>query len=176
MKLSYAFVITFCISSFVFIPRACAEKSTNIFTESERTELSKSIQSEVKLSKDNISINQGFDIGFKILLFIISALAAGGAARISALGATPPPTWLKTTNLTLTSLTTLITVLAFTQFDFAKRQTIWNTRYQALDACTITLRFAQPDKENFLRQLEEIKRWNDYSDPSNLTASCNPKR
>jgi hypothetical protein len=177
MKLPYAFVITCCVSYFIFIPQACAQKSTNIFTESERIELSKSIQSEVKLSKKNISINQGFDIGFKIFLFAISALAAVGSAWVSTLGEekTPPP-WLKPTNLGLTTLTTLITGLAFTNFNFEKRQAIWNTRYQALDACNTALIFAQPDKENFLLQLEQIKRWDDYSNPSDLTASCNAKR
>ena len=152
---------------------ASAQDVKNSFTEAQITELAKKIQEEAKLSANNKGWNQGYDISFKLGALILSALAAVGAARISALGQTPPPTWLKTSNLALTSVTALVTAFGFTQFDFAKRHGIWEKRFYALESCETTLRFAQPDRETFLQQLEAIKKWGDYTNPSEMTASCN---
>lgn len=145
-----------------------------IFTDVQRSELTEGIKKEIKKSDDFKRVNQKYDIAFKSLLFIMSALAAIGAARVAALGdKVVPSTKLKTINLALTALVPLITALAFTQFDFSKRQEVWEKRYYALQACSYKLNYFQVNKEIFMRQLETIMQWTDSSNPRDLTASCN---
>lgn len=153
-----------------------ARDTKNTFTESQVVELAKKIQDEAKLSANYKAWNQGYDISFKVGVFILSALAAIGAARIAAPGDKPPSNRLKTTNLALTSIIALVAALGFTQFDFAKRHRIWEKRFYALESCEMMLRFAQPDREDFLRQLDAIKKWGDDKNPSEMTASCNAEQ
>ena len=131
---------------------------------------------EIPDSKENARWNQRYDIAFKILLFIVSGLSAVGAARVAALGdKEAPPLWLKTTNLALAALVPLITALAFTQFDFSKRQAVWERRYYALIACDMSIQTANPNKDAFLGSLDAILRWGDASSLNELTASCTGK-
>lgn len=172
MRITRVLLITWALLTTPFSV-ALAQEAKSSFTEAQITELAKKIQDDAKLSAKYKTWNQGYDISFKVGAFILAAFAAIGAARVSALGQTPPPTWLKTSNLALTSVTALVTGLGFTQFDFAKRHANWEKRFYALESCEMTLRFAQPDRETFLQQLEAIKKWGDYTNPSDMTASCN---
>lgn len=136
-------------------------------------ELTKSIRDDMTKSDKWVSWNQRLDIAARIVVFLLAAAAAVGAAKAASLGSDPVPPWLKMTNAALTSITTLVTAVAFTQFDFAKRQAIWERRYHALEACEATLKFRNPDLDAFNEQLELIRRWGDSSSLSELNATCN---
>ena len=151
---------------------ALAQDARSYFTETQVAELADKIKREADLSANYRKWNQGYDIGFKVGALILSALAAIGAARISAMGEKAPPPWLRTSNLALTSVTALITAFGLTQFDFAKRHGNWERRFNALETCETTLRFSRPDRDTFLEQLDAIRKWGDYTNLSEMTASC----
>lgn len=149
-----------------------AQERTTAFGANERQEIGTLITTEISDSSKTALLNRTYDIVFKVLLFIVSGLAAIGAARVAALGETVPPVWLKTSNLALTALAPLITSLAFTQFDFAKRQAVWERRHYALVACKMSIQYSDPSRETFLASLDAILRWGDANSLSELTASC----
>jgi hypothetical protein len=152
--------------------QANAQDRPATFEAKEREEIVGLLLTEISDSDTNALVNRTYDIVFKVLLFIVSGLAAIGAARVAALGATVPPVWLKTSNLALTALAPLITSLAFTQFDFAKRQAVWERRHYALVACKMSIQFTNPGREAFLNSLDAILRWGDANSLNELTASC----
>ena len=151
---------------------AAAQDRPATFEAKERQEIIELLNTEIPDSQANAKWNRGYDIVFKVLLFIISGLAAIGAARVAALGEIVPPVWLKTSNLALTALAPLITSLAFTQFDFAKRQAVWERRHYALVACKMSIQFTSPGREAFLSSLDAILRWGDAYSLNELGASC----
>ncbi|QPF75948.1 hypothetical protein G8A07_25530 [Roseateles sp. DAIF2] len=156
---------------------AClATDGSTSFTDADRKALHASIEPERNRSARNALVNQTYDIGFKLLLFAVSCAAAVGAARVAALeeGKTPSAR-LKTSNLVLTALVPLISTLAFTQFDFFKRHTIWEKRQYALLACQMALQHAQPERTALLSNLDAILGWGDASAVGELTASCTQK-
>ena len=137
------------------------------------TELIDSIQKDMDESDKWVDWNQKLDITAKIVVFLLAVASAIGAARAGSLGDKDVPSWLKMTNTALTSVTALVTAVAFTQFDFAKRQAIWERKYHALEACSVTLKFRNPNIDALLEQLEIIRMWGDRSSLSELNASCN---
>ena len=144
-----------------------------VFGELDRRTLIDFIGAEQTRSASNALVNQWYDIAFKVLLFVVSCLAAVGAARVAALDKDKEvPVWLKTTNLALTALVPLITTLAFSQFDFFKRQTIWERRQHALLVCKMSLQYLDPDRAPFLANLNAVLAWGDGSSVGELTAGC----
>ena len=124
MKTALLLIITL-LCALTLSSAAIAQDKKVAFVANERQEIIALLETEISDSNTNALINRTYDIVFKVMLFVVSGLAAIGAARVAALGATVPPVWLKTSNLALTALAPLITSLAFTQFDFSKRQAVW---------------------------------------------------
>jgi len=166
------FLIVALLFSATLVTPALAQNRTESFAANERLELAEKIRIEIDKSSSYTVRNRCFDIIFKVLLFVVSGLAAIGAARVAALGEVVPPVWLKTSNLALTALAPLITSLAFTQFDFSKRQAVWERRHYALLACQMSIQYSNPNREMFLGSLELILRWGDANSLNELTASC----
>ena len=171
MKLVLRLVTAFFCALTLISPVLAQEKAAT-FGPQERQEITTLLTTEISDSGTNALVNRTYDIVFKVLLFIVSGLAAIGAARVAALGETVPPVWLKTSNLALTALAPLITSLAFTQFDFAKRQAVWERRHYALVACKMSIQYSDPSRETFLGSFDSILRWGDANSLSELTASC----
>lgn len=169
------FVRTICVAFFlclISLGFASAQDVGVAFTDVQKLDLSTLIDKEMAISAKYSAINQGYEIAFKVGLFVVGVLVAIGTA-VAALKDTTPPRWLTVGNAVLASLATLASALAFTQFDFPKRHAIWEKRYQSLQACRISLAFPQADHAAFRRQLEKITSWSDSSSLTDLTASCN---
>ena len=169
---SFLLLLIALLCATILVSPALAEEKPVAFAANERVEIGKLLVTEIKDSSTYALVNRTYDIVFKVLIFIVSGLAAIGAARVAALGDTVPPVWLKTSNLALTALAPLMISLAFTQFDFAKRQAVWERRHYALLACQMSLQYSNPTRETFLGSLELILRWGDANSLNDLTASC----
>lgn len=169
---SLLLVIAVFLCATLLVTPAFAEEKPTSFAANERIEIGKLLTTEITDSDKYALVNRTYDILFKVLLFVVSGLAAIGAARVAALGEKVPPVWLKTSNLALTALAPLITSLAFTQFDFAKRQAVWERRHFALTTCQMSLQYSNPNREAFLGSLDLILRWGDANSLNELTASC----
>jgi hypothetical protein len=163
----FAFVVG--LTSLLVAPQSLAQDS---FSQEQKADEIKKLQTDIDHSRKIAGVNQGWDISFKVALLVLAIAAAGGTAYLAALGQVTPPSWLKISNLVLTSATAALSTFAYTQFDFAKRQTVWRERTVQLESCQDALRYLNPNPEEFLRQVKDIRKWGDSTAVTELTAAC----
>lgn len=167
--LSVLFAFFVGLASLVIAPQSLAQDS---FSQEQKADEIKKLQADIEYSKRMAGVNQGWDITFKIALLVLAIAAAGGTAYLASLGQVTAPSWLKISNLVLTSATAALTTFAYTQFDFAKRQTVWRERAVQLESCQDSLRYLNPNPEKFLGQVKDIRKWGDSTAVTELTAGC----
>lgn len=157
-----AFIAIFSLESTVW----AAEPE--VFSLEDRTKIHSRIESELAQSKKIAFTNQALDVTFKVGLLVIALGATIGAAYAATYQDTPAPRWLKITNTSLTGGAAALSAFAFTQFNFAQRQSNWEARAAALEAREFVLDFGTPDKNLFLLELGEILSWGDTKQPTSL--------
>ena len=166
----FALLVALCVSS--AMSSAKAEERQNGFTPAQVAGIAKTISDDKDQSEKWKWANQWFDVGAKLLVFGLAAAAAVGAAKVASLGQETVSAPLKMFNSVVTSLATLVTAVAFTQFDFPKRQAVWERRFHTLESCEMVIRYRQPEPDKFLAQLEVIRKWGDSTNLAEMNASC----
>ena len=168
-------ITIFAVLCMFFSTLGTSAQTAETFTQQERDQKSAQIEIQIKESKDFAADNKGLDTGFKIFLLLFALAAAFGTAYVATLDkAVPPPMPLKLFNAVAAALTVALTGFASTQFDFAKRQTVWRERSIQLEACQDILRYTNPPKQDFIAQLTEVRKLGDETPVNQLNVSCAP--
>ena len=130
---------------------------TNTFTDEERAKYEQELVGFSDEAKRYVGVNRGWDIAFKVLLLIIAILAIIGAAVAATYEKEPLPSSLKILNVATTGLTTLLGGFAFSQFNFANRQAVWQKKQNMFITLRHQLLFTNPDKHVFITQVETVR-------------------
>jgi len=147
------------------------------FTENQRAQIRDDIKKSLEEAHQNAKTNQIYDIIFKVALLLVTTCATIGSAYAGSFSAPDsPPRWLKWTNPSLTSIASLLSIFAFTQFNFPQRQSNWQIKAAALKSCLYTLDYDEPNKQEFLQRLGEIMTWDDFKQPTAPALRVCPKR
>jgi hypothetical protein len=148
------------------------------FAAEEKTEITSKVEEDRTNAQKIARYNQKVDIGFKIAVLLIglgivvcSAIATSDTTKSSE-KTRFSPSWSLVSTI-LGGASTALSAFAFTQFNFSDRQRIWQKKTDAYAALIFQLRYLDPDKEVFLKQLETVASWNDYTP---LQASINSNK
>ena len=166
---SLVLMLLICTLFFAISPSALAEES---FSQEQKQEESAKLRAEIEESKTNSSINQGWDITFKIGLLVIALVALGGSGYAATFDKTITPGWLKAANIFATGAIAALSTFSSTQLDFSKRQAVWRERAIQLESCEDALKYLNPNKEDFLRQTKTIITYGDKTVLTDMKASC----
>jgi Na+-transporting methylmalonyl-CoA/oxaloacetate decarboxylase gamma subunit len=139
------------------LPSRPMSNDTNTFTAEERAEYAQELVRLSDEAKRYVEVNRGWDIAFKVLLLIIAILAIIGAAVAATYEKEPLPSSLKILNVVTTGLATLLGGFAFSQFNFANRQAVWQKKQNMYITLRHQLLYTNPDKRVFITQVKTVR-------------------
>ena len=112
---------------------------------------------EEQINARNIAIrNAFFNNGFRIALLLLSISVAITSAYLTVYKKDPPGN-LAVLNLCLSSLATIFSGFAFTQYKFGHREAIWHKIADSYTGLITELQFTDPEPGEFLRKLQKIR-------------------
>jgi len=115
--------------------------------------------------------NQRWDIAFKVLLLVLT-LGATVCSVFIANYTEKPPAALAIASAILAGASTALSAFAFSQFNFAARQTNWSAKANAYDALRVELLYAEPDKITFVQRMNQLLRIDDNTSAEPATANA----
>jgi hypothetical protein len=145
-------------------PVAPAPAQPETFTSAETEELKTQLEAELGRAAYWRRVNGAWDLTFKVVLLILGVVSATDAGLIATMWKTgSPPRWATITNIIVGVLITALAGFATAQVNFSARTEIYRKKETALRTMIDALKYLKPEKALFIRALQEIYSWNDYT-------------
>lgn len=125
---------------------------------------------EIEVSRTNASVNQGWDIAFKVGILLLNLVVTVCATTIAAVKKEPPLA-LALANAIGAAVITVISAFAFNQFNFALRHQIWQRSADAFSALRVRLLTGDPDSDPFQKRFDQVTQWGDHTSLQELQKS-----
>ena len=137
------------------------------FAEPAKQQLSVDIERDIETSRRLSRYNQQWDIRFRVvgLLLGLAIVVCSGLASTTLVA---EPKYWSIASTIFASASTLFSTFAFRDFAFHRRQRIWEKKANVLQSLLDELRYARPDEKIFRKRLDEVRAWNDQSDPDKV--------
>lgn len=140
----------------------------NFISNEDQKSLTTDLAKDVDKCKGIAGINQLYDVTFKVLVLLISiaivVTSALGSSKVTNKVIKNPETWSLFATI-LGGISTATSVFAFSQFNFASRQQIWNIKSQAYDYLLFQLKYLNPNVAEWGKTKHIVDSWNDFTTP-----------
>ena len=114
-----------------------------------------------KTAKDN----QKYDIRFKKALLIVGFLIIFCSSLTSTLQDSDYTRWSTFFTILFGGVSTALSGFAFNQFNFARRQQIWNMKATTYRYLCNQLKYLEPEKKKWLQAMNIVDSWGDNTSP-----------
>ena len=125
------------------------------FTESDKNALLADLEGLEKVSRKTSKVNQGYDIVFKVSVFLLSL----GVTVCSAFAASDLFSDVRVISLVsavLAAVSTAISGLSTNLFNFSTRQEVWQLRASGYSRLADRVKFTEPDEDDTLKIKGEL--------------------
>lgn len=136
--------------------RATAAVEVKKFTSQELSKLDKDLDMWATDATKLARVNQGYDTIFKILLSIVAILSLVFSVLAARYEKSPTPWLIKGATIFCTGLTTILSGIAHTDFNFAHRQEFWQCKANIYTNYRYELLYTNPDKEPFIKKVIDL--------------------